>query len=275
MAESLTHKRRGGNATPWWTPVQIAREQGVKLQLGPLTLHLHRGSDEWLLVAERTEGTGEEAEARAEVTRADSPPRHLSGSRYVYRHPAGQARFTPLLADRPVVIRPRQPVFMLPGEETTFYVSTPVWVGVLIGNTSDGEAGALLRELPVQTLSDTWFGPSTHAGVVCYAARTHARSHLEEVPLRFHRAVTPVHIQNRADSTLAVEKLSLPAPLLSVYGQHSGGLWTDTVHLARHDNDNVTLRVESGAPSGSVLLHGPRQHPDRSALARALSELLG
>jgi hypothetical protein len=275
MTESPADHYRTGAASPWWTPLRLARERGVRLRLGPLTLYLHRGDDEWMFAAERLEAA-EEIDARAELTPLDSLPGHLGNSRYIYRHPEGTVAFVPLLADRPVVIRPRQPVFMLPGEETTFYVSTPVWVGIRIGAETGGESATLLREVPAQIMSDTWFGPSTHEGVLCYAARTHARNHPDEVPLRFHRAVTPVRLHNRADSTLAVEKLSLPAPLLSIYGQHDGGLWTDAVHLARSaDGDNVALRVEPGAPAGATLLHGPRQHPDRSALARALSELLG
>ncbi len=259
-------------ASPWWTPVRVARDRGVRLRLGPLTLSLHHASGEWLLATRRAEENAEEAESGAEVTALDTAPEHTGGSRYVYRSPEGLVTFIPRLADRPVVIRPRQPVSVLPGEEITFYVSTPVWVGIAIGEPP----GTVLQELPVQILSDTWFGPSTYEGVLCYAARTHARHHLEEVPLRFHRAVTPVRIQNRAASTLAVEKLSLPAPLLSVYGKQSGSLWTDTMHLTRSaDGDSVALRVESVAPAGATLLHGPRQHPDRSALARALSELLG
>lgn len=263
---------RDAATAPWWAPLQIPSGRTAVLHLGPLTLRLYRSGDEWLLGAVRAEEVDEGS--RAEVELAAGRPDIAAYERYVYRSAEGRAAFRPLLADRPVVIRPRQPVFVLPGEETTFYISTPVWVGVAVGETP-----VVLRELPVLRLSDTWFGPSTREGELCYAARTHARSGLDEVPLRAHRAVTPVRIQNRADTQLPVEKLSLPVPLLSVYGRQDGSLWTESVRLMRAtDSDMAALKVEPGPPSyaaGAVLLGGPRGQPEKTGLVRAFSGLFG
>lgn len=256
---------------PWWAPLQIASDRTAILRIGPLTLQLHHADDEWLLGAERAE-EGEER-PRAVVELLDGRP-DIGCDRYIYRGHEGRASFRPLLADRPIVIRPRQPVFVLPGEETIFYMSTPVWIGVTVG-----EAPTTLQELPVLALSDTWFGPSTREGELCYAARTHARNSLDEVPLRPHRAVTPVRIQNRAETQLPVEKLSLPVPLLSVYGRADGSLWTERVSLMRAtDSDMAALKVEAGPPSyapGAALLSGPRLQPEKTGLVRAFSGLFG
>jgi hypothetical protein len=131
----------------------------------------------------------------------------------------------------------------------------------------------------VQRLSDTWFGPSTREGELCYAARTHARNHLEQVPRRPHRAVTPVKVRNEAATLLPIEKLSLPVPMLSVYGDPQGGLWSEEVHLTRAaDSDMASLRVVPGRPTFVTTadrLSGPRTEPGRGGLVRAFTDLFG
>jgi hypothetical protein len=171
-----------------------------------------------------------------------------------------------------MVVRPRQAVYVLPGEETILYISTPVWVGIVAG-----EKELLLREIPVSRPSDTWFGPSTLTGEICYAARTQARNALTEVPLRAHRVLTALRIENRADTPLPVEKLSLPVPLLSTWGRSDGSLWSDTVHLQRvTDSDMAAVRVERGPPayaSDATLLASPRMQAGKGGLVRAFSGL--
>ena len=253
--------------------MQMSSGQTASLHIGPCSLHLHRASDEWLLSWERKDN-GEEL-ARAEHSLSNEGLKSVKYNRYVFHSPQGQVTMKPVLADRPVVIRPRQPVFVLPGEDTTLYLSSPVWIRIAAGSPPQ-----TLDEIPVLHLSDTWFGPSTREGELCYAARTHARNHLEEVPLRPHRAVTPVRIRNRSGKHLPIEKLSLPVPLLSVFGRDDGSLWTEGVSLTRtSDDDMAELKLNPGPPRDApraVLLSGPRQQPDRSGLVvRAFSGLFG
>jgi hypothetical protein len=250
----------------WWRPHRVPSGRTLTLRLGPLTLSAHRSGGEWLLSTEEID----EAEARPDATLEMSDARPQEYVRYVCRDPQDRIAFRPMLADRPMVVRPLQAVYVLPGEETIFYISTPVWVGVVVG-----EKEALLCEMPVSRPSDTWFGPSTLTGEICYAARTQARNVLAEVPLRAYRVVTALRVENRADTPLPVEKLSLPVPLLSTWGRSDGSLWSDTVHLQRvTDSDMAAVRVEPGAPahaSDAVLLAKPRAQASKGNLIRAFS----
>lgn len=254
----------------WWMPRAIASGRTAALRLGPLGLRLHRSGHEWLLGIEK--GAADDTRTDAGIDLEETPP--LAGAlRYVYRDSTNLAVFRPMLADRPVVIRPRQPLSVLPGQEAIFYVTTPSWVGVRVG-----AAETLLQECPSERMSETWFGPDTVIGELCYATPTHARNRLDELPLRPHRVVTPVRIENRAETHLPVEKLSLPVPLLSVYGGNDGSLWTESVHMLRStDSDMAALHVEPGPPPharGAVRIGGPRQ-AQRTGLVRAFSGLFG
>jgi hypothetical protein len=240
------------------------------LSLGSLVIHLHRGLDQWTLSSE----WGEEGDEpiRASRTLDEGGLRAEQYARYVLHSPGGELAFRPALADRSVVVRPRQPVFVLPEQQITLYISTPVWIRV-----EAGEPPRLLQEVPVMRLSDTWFGPSTREGELCYSARTHARHKLEELPLRPHRAVTPVRIHNRADTQLPIDKLSLPVPLLSLFGGAGCSLWTEGVNLTRTaDSALASMKIDPGPPrdaAGARMLSGPRRHPERGGLVRAFSGL--
>lgn len=256
---------------PWWTPREVPVGQGLELLLGPLRLILGHGSDEWRI---NQESVAEEAASdRARIKVRRSLPSEYQ-ERYVIGGDASRLALTPLLADRNVVIRPRQPVFLLSGQQVTLYLSTPIWIKLEVG-----QSGTLLREVPVTRLSDTWFGPSTREGEVCYAGRTQARHHIDELPRRAHRAITPLHIHNKASTPLSLEKFSLPVPMLSLYGSTDGSLWTQRLTLTREDqSDLAAVRIDPRPPDyakGLELLARPRQDAGRSGLVRAFSLLFG
>ena len=97
--------------------------------------------------------------------------------------------------------------------------------------------------------SDTWFGPTTMDGELCYASQTYARLNLENLPIGPHHAITQVTIQNRAESQLLVEQLKLPVPYLALFEASDGLLWTQGITMTRsRDTDMADLQIEKGAP---------------------------
>ncbi len=259
-------------AKHWWNPVPVDTGETAILSLGPLIVQLHRGNEEWLVAWEREDGAAEPM--RASMLRSRNEFQADEYHRYVTCNACGDAAARPMLADRPVVVRPHQPVFILPGEDATLYISSPVWIRLEVGDPPQ-----VLLEIPVLRLSDSWFGPTTREGELCYATRTHARNSLAEVLRRPHRAVTPVRIHNRAASQLPIEKLSLPVPLLSIYGDEDGTLWTESVSLTRNpDTEMAALAITPGAPhdtTSAKLLTGPREFVERGSLVRAFHGLFG
>jgi hypothetical protein len=255
----------------WWLAQEVPDNHRLVYELGPFALELHRSSDEWRVAWRHDPAEDQSANLRIGVAEGALD---VVLERYVHAAPVGRARLRPLLMDRNVVIRPREPVFLPSGQETTLYLSTPVCASIEVG-----EPPLKLREVPMLPLSDTWFGPSTREGELCYSGRTHARHHIAELPRRPHRAITPLHIRNHATSVLPIEKLSLPVPTLSVFGADDGSLWTQGVSLTRaSDSDLATLRIEPGPPRyarGATPISEPRRPAERNGLVRAFSLLFG
>ena len=180
----------------------------------------------------------------------------------------------PALADRSVVSRPQVPFRLLAGDQIQLYVGNPLWFRLELPNE-----GPCLRELPINRPSDTWFGPSTREGELCYATRTHARLTVAEIPKRPHRAITPVTLSNRAEDPMLLERISLPVPLLSAYRIDAGNVWTSAVALERReDREMAELKILPGAPRGgdsASLLFKARQAGGRNVVLKTLSSLLG
>jgi hypothetical protein len=194
--------------------------------------------------------------------------------RFAVRSNGRSLTINPLLADRPVVIRPETPLYVPSGEDVTLYVSTPLWLRFEVG-----EPIRRLVDRPAQRPSDTWFGPSTLVGELCYASRTSGRLRLAELPQRPHRAVTPVRIRNLAKDPLLLERVKVPVQYLSLFRSRSGSLWTQTATLVREqDGDLAALQLGRGAPeeaSGADQIAAPRQQAEGHLALRAFSRLFG
>lgn len=268
MNESRTHTA----TRSWWQPRAIEEGRSLELELGPLALKIGRSDRTWLVAVERDDSSDSAARARCRV-RKRLPETH--DERFVQARTPAQIELKPVMAERAVIIRPFQPIFLLGHEEVTLYLSTPISVQV-----SAGDPPVLLREFASQPMSDTWFGPDTRSGELCFSGRTQARHRLAELPVRPNRAITPMRIRNATETPLLLEKVKLPAPMLALYGDVGGGLWTRQVTLVREADGNLArVRIEPGAPQVEkpvTLVAEPREDPGRGNLVmRAFNVLFG
>jgi len=265
------------NQTPstWWGSFSLDSGKSRQWRIGPLTLIVRCLSKEWQIAYERTDDF-DTSNVTWEIADTDLLPEALdNNARYIFRETTGLFTLKPLLADRPVISRPYTPFNLPAGEEVTLYVSSPLWVEFAARSSSR----RVLNEIAIQRPSDTWFGPSTREGELCYASTTHCRLNLDELPQRPHRAVTPVLIRNQADTTLSLERLNLPAPLLPLYASSNGQLWTPRATLMRDkDGDMAELTIDNKPPKEAkkvVQLSKPRETTNRGALIRAFNTVFG
>jgi len=254
----------------WWGSFNFNSGQNKQWHIGPLTLIVRCLDGEWQ-VAHEIADDFDDIDASWQTTDTDLMPETLdTNSRYIFRQTSGLLSITPLLADRAIISRPITPFNLTAGEEVTLYVSSPVWLELSVGSSAKK-----LQEVAIQRPSDTWFGPSTREGELCYASSTHCRLNLEDLPQRPHRAITPVLIRNQADTTLSVERLNVPAPLLPLYAAANGQLWTSKISLIREkDGDMAELQIDNTSPleaKAAEQLSKPRQTASGSALIRAFN----
>lgn len=267
------------DTTIWWGLFTMEEGEGGCWEIGPSRLWIHRLAREWRLVhtqepdalagGVRLRVPLPPAEAREALEGAPPGAAHL---RFSAAQTEARIRLWPELADRPVVVRPETPLYVLDGEDVTLYVSTPLWIRF---EGSDGER--FLHERPTFRPSDTWFGASTREGELCYATRTAGRLRLEDLPQRSYRALTPILLRNRAEDPWLVERIQLPVAYLALYHDGAGGLWTPAVTLEREAGGYLAgLHVENGAPADArtaTLLRPPRLTSRTSLIGRTFSTL--
>jgi len=263
----------------WWGSVTLPIGGVARWRAGPSTVFAQRRASDWRLWHE-TEP--DETAVAAELARQveDDPPEAAPTARFSFAETPDTITVSPALADRPIIVRPESSLSIPPGERVTLYVSSPVWMALQVDvrrpkRGSKGPSPSVLTELPSFRPSDTWFGPSTREGELCYAVRTAARSDVADLPLRPHRAVTPVTVQNQAATPLDVARIEAPMPFLSLYADRGGRLWTDGVLFTREPDDDTSVRVTAAAPAGGKRLAEPRDTRSfGQTISRTFSRLL-
>jgi hypothetical protein len=254
----------------WWGEYEVAANQTLRWQLGPKTLWVTRGDNEWRV---GSAGGQDRLDDRLVIAEPSDEPAgdDIDFKRFASRSGNRSVRLAPALPDLDVVVKTTQPFFVPTREETTLYVSVPLWVQVYL----DGREEELM-DTPIYRPSDTWFGPDTMTGELCYALQTSARLHLEDLPRRPHQAISAVRIRNSAQSVLLIEKLKVPVALLSLFASDKGQLWTEalTLEYARPaEGTNVKLDNKPTQIAVTQRIAGPRKEMSKGFLLDAFGQL--
>ena len=254
---------------PWGEEIVVPAGGWRSWRIGPLKLWAQRLAKEWRVAWQEDAGDDDEPE-----TAPGEPPEAATLERVAADRLGERLIMSPGLADRSVVVRPQTRFRLVPGGEVALYLGTPLWFRL-----ETSEPRHRLLDLPTRRPSDTWFGPSTTAGELCYAGRTAARLNRENLPAVTHLAFTRVLLRNRADDDLLLERINLPVPNLALFAGGGGALWTQTVRVERGaDGHLAEVRIDDRPPAlaeAARRLAGPRVRAGRNAFSRALSALLG
>lgn len=260
---------KGPGSDPWGT-FKVRLGESGRWRLGPCCLWIRRKPKEWLVATAASRDYLSTATEVVIPVDDDNWPDAEDGeyTRFAFAETRNTITLWPELSPISVVFTPETPVFVTPGEHVTLYVSTPLWIRL-----ETGDPPVLLREIPTYRPSDTWFGPSTTEGEHCYAVTMSGRLHLDDLPTRVHRAITPIQIWNRARDILSVEQVRLPVQMLSLYRATDGMLWTQPVVLERHANGaGAVLHLKErfeGDQKDLELIRRPREEHSTAFVSRA------
>tara|TARA_R110000737_G_scaffold109203_3_gene142132 strand:- start:6875 stop:7663 length:789 start_codon:yes stop_codon:yes gene_type:complete len=255
----------------WWGEFTFGLQQQRCWRLGERVIILKRLGNEWNSWNLETQDENDEAIIVGELDKCSSMDEAKFG-RYLQQNTSDKVRVLPLLADRSVVARPDTPLTLLAGEKSRLYVSTSIWFTAHLLPKEE-----CLLDLPFWRPSDSWFGPSTQIGQVCYAKYTAARVQLDNIEQRPHRAITPITVINNHEEPLTIERINVPVTLLHLYADTSQQLWTTGISVHRERNtDNVELHLDKHAPVEalcSTLVNGPRVESEQGIIIRSISSL--
>ena len=261
------------DTSQWFGQFNLEPHHTRTWRVGPLSFWVNRAYHEWRL---RVETGGDPYSPSVELDlfeerQADVEDRKVQ--RFLVSDESRRLDIGLLLPDRPIVSSPASPVSIPGGESVRFYLSYPLWVSL-----SAGDPGRTLTEFASYRLSDTWFGPNTREGMLCYATRGRCRLNVSDHPYLPYRAITPLVISNRAKDALPLDRVKLPVSSLSLYRSRGPGwLWTQDVTLLRQEGgDMAELQLGRGAPEeadAADLVAGARELSPRNAMVRAFSAL--
>jgi len=267
----MTKKASAPNT--WWGRYEIPIGSCGAWTVGPMGIWIERLQGEWRVAYNATEDHLDPT-IRVQVPVEGMDLMSIDKvTRFAVTGEDPVVYLTPALADRPIISRPDKPFVVLPKDEITVHLSTPLWIRIEVG-----EQRRLLLETPAFRPSDTWFGPDTTQGELCYAARAAMQLNLEKVPLRAHRAITAVQVRNLGSEALTVDRLNLPVVYLSLFLGADDELWTENVVFERpagSEEFQLRLRETAGRSSvrGAGAVGAPRKViPDRVSV-RALASL--
>ena len=264
-----------GAAQELWGPHPMRHGQALRFELGPMSLHVARLEEEWRLRHTTAREPLREVLGYYDALVGDAVGEPEIEER-VAAHDAAELRdlqLQPLLADRLVLARPDVPITVLEGSRVFVFVTTPLWVR--LRRAPEGE---LIAELPSYRPSDSWLGPPSGDGPLCYASRTTARLTLGQLHASPMRATTKIELRNDG-STLRVQRLIVPAPQLRLYRDAGGRFWTDEVTVTRgRDGAFSAVRLDGQPPveAGAVkLVADAREIGTAHVVLRALGSLFG
>ena len=215
-----------------------------------------------------------------EFTLSYTGGRLTHSARWLQYYPLKQIRFPsslqslvamPRLADRPMVAKVNRPLYLPSGQGIQMIIGTPIWIRFQ-------QAENQLIELSTVRLSDTWFGPDTQHGELCYASETHGRLSLDGVQTSPWKAFTSVHLLNSGEDGIHIERISIPIPNLTLY---RGGtrFWTSPVRVTRTSSADMGEVRVSGKPPAHVIdpveIAGPREKLEGGVVKRAMGLLFG
>lgn len=257
----------------WWGQFALATNARAYWRIGPLEIWAERTEREWRFFDRQLDSPLDTTVMVECPTQREVPPEVTSHRRFGFSVSVDHIQLLPVTAPRAIIVSSEVPFALPPKQETTVYVSSPLWVEIRIDKPSFS-----LLEVPVHRPSDTWFGPSTLEGELCFAGRTRARQELSSVDILPHRAISAINIRNRAGSLLQLERIKIPTPNLSVFADPAGQPWTEQVMLDREsDGDFAALRLSKmpGEKSDYELLRGPRTKLEKGLSIRSFGSIFG
>ena len=214
----------------WWGEYELPEGRWCRWRIGVLTFFARRGQNDWHFAWMRGNDLMDATLERGIPSGVAPDLESSEQTRYVMDGAGSVLQLRVCLAERPVIARPEIPLFVPAGHHVMLYVSTGLWLQPCIGDM-------VVAEVPVYRLSDTWFGPDTRSGELCYASLTRARSSIEGPDLYPFRAVTPIDVVNQGTDPLRIEQLRVPVPLLALHVDEDGRLLTDAIALKRGEGE--------------------------------------
>jgi hypothetical protein len=214
-----------------WDPVEIAQKHCAAWRFPLRSVWVERIETEWHVLS--TPERGRAGDARSMFVQRTEKPQSSEWKHYLHKE-SGRVQPSPVLPDRPLVVRPDRALTLLQGQSTIFYLELPVWFRL----STTGRRPTRIFEEPLCTLTRTWFGDPV-TGELCWGLATRLHHSLDSVEPAAWIAVCPLMIENDSDTDLDFEKICLHVENLSVF-RGPRRLWANSLNVIFKGPDQST-----------------------------------
>jgi len=246
-----------------WTRYDVPQDTPLQITIGPLTIWCIREQKELRLAWKNYDNTDSFDKVKL--------PDNANWQRWAFNQENPRIEIKPVFPDRPVVVKPENPFKVAEDASVRIYVRVPLWARINLL----GKPVTRLIEIPIVTLSNTWFG-TFQEGDLCYWISSGARLSIEPDPARPYLAICPLQLIDRSPEDLNVEKICLRVEYLSLF--HDGGqLWAGETRMTYKGRTDVSeVSYSQSAPKEakkSKLISEPRTRVKKSITARTFSTI--
>ncbi|HTZ52101.1 MAG TPA: hypothetical protein VMF68_10600 [Spirochaetia bacterium] len=224
-----------------WEAVDIPHRKCLQWRFPARSIWVERVETEWHVLS-LPERARDRSAYRRVVARSQKPA--SSEWRHYLHRAGGLMQPSPVLPDRPVVIRPDRALTLLPGQSTVFYLGIPVWFRL----SAAGPRAARVFDEPLSVLTRTWFGDPV-TGELCWGLATRLHHSLDSVDTSVDCAICPLMIENESETDLDFQKICIHVENLSVFRGRER-LWTNSLHAVFQGPDQVTQIEITHEPPG-------------------------
>lgn len=229
----------------WWGELKFSLHQAHSWRLGSLYFRIIRHEKEWRIEHHRPASQHESQQDWQILDPDELFPAPIHFERYMFNQTHETFFLMPRLADRSVVIKPVQPIYIPSGQKSTLYISTPLWICGFVQSQKEP-----LFDFPILRPKDTWFGSDKMQGQLCYATPVDGSTDLNLLTPRAFRAVTPIQFFNDSHQQMRLERINVPVPSLPLFhSPETQRLWTSEIKVFQDSIDRPPrIRIESRTP---------------------------
>ncbi len=259
----------------WWGATDIQQEKCLQLLCGDLQLEILPKDNEWLVQYQLSKDLTVFKAELSYIEESDESTEFENKQRFVSNTLPDHVILQPALADRSITCKPKVTVTLFPKQQISLFVGLPLWLQLHM----DGVETAIL-DIPTVRISDSWFGPDTRHGIICYASTNNEQLDLKPTINHGTRATLEVSVKNNSDQILSLDKVSIPVPHLALYVDKEGKFCTRRMTLTSEQDENASLTINDVmscglADSDVTLVTKAREDIGRSKITKALSALFG
>ncbi len=250
-----------------WGDLVVPKNACINLHCDDLDVYIRQVDDEWLFARTFGEKSDDGSSDTVTILQSVQTPSDLVWFR-VITGKKEKLEVTPVLPDRPLVIRPESPVLLLPGRHAQFYIALPVWLSFA---AVSGKTKTVIQEIALKSLSNTWFGDQG-SGEFCYSLD----SPLMRIPDQLHagssRVICPLIVRNGSKEKLDFERICVHVENLSIF-RDGDDLWTNEIKMLFTGGDQISqITVQNEPPKNlpnALRISGPREVHNRNVIRRS------